>query len=41
MKCYKCGQEIDIPGKICPHCGAPIDGNEEPVKNQKKPKKPI
>ena len=36
MKCNKCGQEIDIPGKFCPHCGAPI---EEPCK--KKAKKPF
>lgn len=41
MKCNKCGQEIDVPGKFCPHCGASIDGNEEPVKKQKKAKKPI
>lgn len=41
MKCEKCGQEIDVPGKFCPHCGAPIDGGDHPGKKQKKTKKPF
>lgn len=41
MKCNKCGQEIDVPGKFCPHCGAPIDEPGQPQKKQKKVKKPF
>ncbi len=41
MKCSKCGQEIDVPGKFCPHCGAPIDEPAQPQKKQRKAKKPF
>lgn len=41
MKCSKCGQEIDVPGKFCPHCGAPIDEPGQPQKKQKNAKKPF
>lgn len=41
MKCNKCGQEIDVHGKFCPHCGAPIEEPGQPQKKQKKAKKPF
>ena len=41
MKCSKCGQEIDAPGKFCPHCGAPIEEPVQPQKKKKKAKKPF
>ena len=41
MKCKKCGQEIDVLGKLCPHCGAPVEDSEKPGKKQKKAKKPF
>ncbi len=41
MKCKKCGQEIDISEKFCPHCGAPIDGEKQSKGKQNKAKKPF
>ncbi|MDO4198370.1 MAG: hypothetical protein Q4D13_05230 [Erysipelotrichaceae bacterium] len=38
VKCKECGKEISSKAATCPHCGCPLDGDEEQVVSREEKK---